>query len=70
MLLFSAATRAALTAEPDDLVDFGDAAIRGRLAHTGLWSLESVSDALLAVGADDQVDNRERDEARGGERDA
>jgi adenylate cyclase len=49
MLLFSAATRAALSREPADLVDVGDAAIRGRHAHTQLWSLESVSDALAAA---------------------
>jgi adenylate cyclase len=44
-LLFSGATVEALAAPPADLVDFGDAAIRGRLARIGLWSLESVSDA-------------------------
>jgi hypothetical protein len=45
MLLFSATTLEQLAAPPDDLVDFGDAAIRGREAHTELWSLESISDA-------------------------
>jgi class 3 adenylate cyclase len=44
-LLFSAATVEALTEKPGDLVDFGDAEIRGRLARIDLWSLESVSDA-------------------------
>jgi len=44
MLLFSGSTLAALSAEPDDVVEFGDAAIRGRHASIGLWSLESVSD--------------------------
>ncbi len=51
MLLFSDATREALAAEPADLVDFGDAAIRGRVAHTDLWSLESISDAESAEAA-------------------
>jgi class 3 adenylate cyclase len=45
MLLFSGSTLEALSAAPADLVDFGDAAIRGRLAHIALWSLESISDA-------------------------
>jgi class 3 adenylate cyclase len=44
-LLFSDATREALTASPADLVDFGESAIRGRQASTELWSLEGVSDA-------------------------
>ena len=44
-LLFSDATLEALTARPDDLVDFGDTAIRGRAGHAELWSLEAVSDA-------------------------
>jgi class 3 adenylate cyclase len=43
-LLFSAATLAALATRPDDLVDFGESAIRGRQASTGLWSVEAVSD--------------------------
>jgi len=45
MLLFSGATREALTSEPDDLVSVGEAPIRGRQAAIALWSLESVSDA-------------------------
>ena len=44
-LLFSDATLAALTTRPDDLVDFGESAIRGRQARAELWSLESISDA-------------------------
>ena len=44
-LLFSDATLGALTARPDDLVDFGESAIRGRVEHAELWSLEAVSDA-------------------------
>ena len=44
-LLFSDATREALTERPDDLVDFGESAIRGRQASTELWSLEAVSDS-------------------------
>ena len=44
MLLFSDATREALTSTPDDLVAVGDAPIRGRQATIALWSLESVSD--------------------------
>jgi class 3 adenylate cyclase len=48
-LLFSDATRVALTAEPDDLVDVGESAIRGRNATAELWSLESVSDAAAAA---------------------
>ena len=51
MLLFSGSTLDALTAAPADLVDFGDAAIRGRLAHIALWSLESISDAAGAAAA-------------------
>jgi adenylate cyclase len=43
-LLFSNATLAALTARPDDLVDFGESAIRGRAARAELWSFESISD--------------------------
>ena len=43
-LLFADATLAALTAPPDDLVDFGESAIRGRQASAELWSLEAVSD--------------------------
>src|SRR5262249_56613749 len=35
-LLFSAATLAALTERPDDLVDFGESPIRGRPAGTRL----------------------------------
>ena len=49
MLLFSGATRDALTTEPDDLVSFGDAPIRGRQAGISLWSLEAVSDPELAA---------------------
>ncbi len=45
MLLFSAATREALTDVPADLVDFGESAIRGRVERAELWSLESISDA-------------------------
>jgi class 3 adenylate cyclase len=44
MLLFSEATRAQLHEPPPDLVDVGDAAIRGREQHTRLWSLEAISD--------------------------
>jgi adenylate cyclase len=44
MLLFSGATRKALSTDPADAVAFGDAAIRGRHQHIELWSLESVSD--------------------------
>jgi adenylate cyclase len=44
-LLFSGSTVAALTEAPTDLVDYGDAEVRGRLARIDLWSLESVSDA-------------------------
>jgi class 3 adenylate cyclase len=45
MLLFSGATRKALSTDPADAVAFGDAAIRGRRHSIDLWSLESVSDA-------------------------
>jgi adenylate cyclase len=48
MLLFSGATLGQLAAAPDDLVDVGDAAIRGRSAHLELWSLESISDSSAA----------------------
>jgi adenylate cyclase len=44
MLLFSNATRERLNLIPDDLVEVGDTAIRGRHATTDLWSLEAVSD--------------------------
>jgi class 3 adenylate cyclase len=44
-LLFSGATLRALAAPPDDLVDAGESAIRGRQAHAELWSLEAISDA-------------------------
>src|SRR4051794_16750732 len=43
-LLFADATRAALTRRPDDIVDFGESAIRGRQASTELWSLDAISD--------------------------
>jgi hypothetical protein len=45
MLLFSDRTLAGLVTRPDDLVDVGDAPIRGRQAAARLWSLESISDA-------------------------
>jgi class 3 adenylate cyclase len=48
MLLFSDATRACLACDPDDLVDVGDTAIRGRQAAAKLWSLEAISDAVPA----------------------
>jgi adenylate cyclase len=48
MLLFSGATREALSTDPVDAVEFGDAAIRGRHQSIELWSLESVSDAVPA----------------------
>jgi PAS domain S-box-containing protein len=44
MLLFSDPTLEALASQPDDLVAFGDAEIRGRKAAARLWSLASVSD--------------------------
>jgi adenylate cyclase len=44
MLLFSEATRAQLREPPADLVDLGEAAIRGREARAELWSLEAISD--------------------------
>jgi adenylate cyclase len=43
-LLFSGATVDALTAQPADLVAFGESEVRGRQGHIRLWSLESVSD--------------------------
>jgi class 3 adenylate cyclase len=45
MLLFSDRTLAGLVTRPDDLVDVGDAPIRGRQAAARLWSLEVISDA-------------------------
>ncbi len=51
MLLFSDATRACLAAEPDDLVEVGDTAIRGRQAAAKLWSLEAISDPAGAESA-------------------
>ncbi len=44
MLLFSETTLEDLRRRPDDLVDFGDTAIRGRQAAARLWSLEGISD--------------------------
>jgi adenylate cyclase len=44
MLLFSDATLTGLVRPPDDLVDVGDAEIRGRQAVAKLWSLEGISD--------------------------
>jgi adenylate cyclase len=51
MLLFAEATRAALSAQPDDLVDVGDAPIRGRRAAARLWSLAAISDSVVPHGA-------------------
>jgi adenylate cyclase len=48
MLLFADSTRAGLASPPADLVEFGDAAIRGRHAGAKLWSLEAISDASAA----------------------
>ncbi len=45
MLLFADETRVGLASPPGDLVEFGDAAIRGRHAGAKLWSLEAISDA-------------------------
>ena len=44
MLLFADSTRESLSAPPPDLVEFGEAAIRGRHAAARLWSLEAISD--------------------------
>jgi adenylate cyclase len=44
MLLFAEGTHAGLVRPPDDLVDVGDSAIRGRQAVARLWSLEGISD--------------------------
>jgi class 3 adenylate cyclase len=44
MLLFSSSTLDALGERPADLVDVGDASIRGRASSIGIWSLESISD--------------------------
>ena len=38
-LLFSGQTKEALLQPPDDLVDFGEVAIRGRVEKMTLWSL-------------------------------
>jgi class 3 adenylate cyclase len=48
MLLFADATRAGLAEPPADLVEFGDAAIRGRHEGAKLWSLEAISDPAVA----------------------
>jgi class 3 adenylate cyclase len=44
MLLLSDGTLAALSRRPDDLVEVGETAIRGRQAAAKLWSIERVSD--------------------------
>jgi class 3 adenylate cyclase len=48
MLLFADTTRSGLAEPPVDLVEFGDAAIRGRHEGAKLWSLEAISDAAAA----------------------
>jgi class 3 adenylate cyclase len=48
MLLFADATRTGLGDPPADLVEFGDAAIRGRHEGAKLWSLEAISDPAVA----------------------
>jgi class 3 adenylate cyclase len=47
-LLFADATRTGLGEPPGDLVEFGDAAIRGRHEGAKLWSLEAISDPAAA----------------------
>jgi class 3 adenylate cyclase len=51
MLLFSDATRACLSSDPDDLVDVGDTTIRGRQAGARLWSLETISDPAVVTAS-------------------
>jgi adenylate cyclase len=56
-LLLSGFTKDALKHQPDDLIDFGEAAIRGRVEHMTLWSVpepgaEPAEDEKPAAGGE------------------